>query len=416
MTQHRRLVLMFDGTWDEKDDWTNVARMAEAIDCVADNEVEEAQNSDVEPKPVQLVKYLEGVGTAWFGKLLGGSFGYGLSEIIEEGYLWLSNQYLPGDEIFVFGFSRGAYSARSLVSLVHRCGGVLTKKPGGKPRELSDPLLKAAYGLYRGYAETTDAANAAYDKKLKAFGAENCESVRVRMLGVWDTVGALGVPDSAFKSKNPLVAPILHILGSKSPLSRSHYQFHGQGLSCIVDEAYHALAIDEHREDFAPTLWDSRTPENKAVEQCWFVGSHCNVGGGCKNDDLWQLSYEWMQNNAIACGLRFKWLYTAGDQWSSWRTTPEDSYHKFVSGLYALTKTPFDRVVGANAAESLHASVKLRIENNPKYQPNGLAIIPSDPKKFRTEIPYVQLPVQICSCHKYNSTTVTDSATTKKDP
>lgn len=390
--------------------------MAEAIDCVADNKVEEAQTSDVEPKPVQLVKYLEGVGTAWFGKLLGGSFGYGLSEIIEEGFLWLSNQYIEGDEIYVFGFSRGAYSARSLVSLVHRCGGVLKRKSGGKHRTLSDPLLKEAYGLYRGYAETKDGINAAYNKKLQEFGAQHCDRVRVRMVGVWDTVGSLGIPDSAFKSKNPLIAPILHILGDKSPLSRSHYQFHDQGLPCIVDDAYQALAIDEHREDFSPTLWDSRKPQNKAVEQCWFVGSHCNVGGGDKNDDLWQLSYEWMQDRAISCGLRFKWCYRAGDKWSSWRTTPEDSYHKFMNGMYALTKPPIDRVIGANGAESLHASVKLRIENNPEYQPKGLAIIPCvDPhKKFKTEIPYIKLPVKICNCQEYNTTVITDPANEKK--
>lgn len=245
-TQHRRLVLMFDGTWNEKDDWTNVARMSEAIDCVPDDAADQAQNSEAEPKPVQLVKYLEGVGTAWFGKLLGGSFGYGLSEIIEEGFLWLSNQYQEGDEIFVFGFSRGAYSARSLVSLVHRCGGMLAKKEGGKAMKLSDPLLKEAYGLYRGYSETTEEANAAYDQKLKAFGAKHCQKVRVKMLGVWDTVGSLGVPASAFKSDNPLVAPILHFLGDASPLNRSFTCIHALASfshRCLLTLCYNATAL-----------------------------------------------------------------------------------------------------------------------------------------------------------------------------
>lgn len=162
-------------------------------------------------------------------------------------------------------------------------------------------------------------------------------------------------------------------------------------------------------------MWDTRKPENKIVEQCWFVGSHCNVGGGCKDDDLWQLAYEWMQDKAISCGLRFKMTYKAGDQWPCWRTAPEDSYRKFVNGIYALTKTPFDRNVGTTGAESLHPSVKLRIESNPKYQPKGLEIKSDDPvKKYRTEIPYVDLPVQTCSCQKYN-TPVTIPAAAKKD-
>lgn len=273
--------------------------------------------------------------------------------------------------------------------------------------------------MYRGYSQSNknnpadeEINAAAYDKKLKAFGAKNCRPVRVKMLGVWDTVGSLGVPDSAFVSKNPVVAPVLKLLGDDMPWSRKHFAFHSQGLPCIVDEAYHALAIDEHREDFAPTLWDSRTPENKIVEQCWFVGSHCNVGGGVGKgiggDDLWQLSYEWMQDKAMAAGLRYKWIYRAGDQWPSWRTKPQDSYHQMLQGLYSEVKKPYDRVIEGSMAASLHPSVMLRIENNPDYKPKGLELGPD--KKLVTEIPLIPLPDNVCSCKKYNNVETNGSA------
>lgn len=229
---------MFDGTWNEPDDWTNVARMAEAIDT-----------GPVEDGVEQEVKYFAGVGTNWFGKILGATMGFGLSEIIKEAYEWLSKIYNEGDEIFVFGFSRGAYSARSFVSLLHKCRGVL------KEGLASDSKVEEAYALYRNYKVNIN------DPKMKEFAANNTRHVRVKMLGVWDTVGALGVPASAFQSKT-IFKPIMHIL-SYTPINRNHYQFHSQGLPCIVDEAYHALAIDEHREDFAPTLWLNMKKQNK---------------------------------------------------------------------------------------------------------------------------------------------------------
>ena len=426
-TKYRRLVLMFDGTWNERHDLTNVARMFEAID-----DYKPAKGEEVDPdcEPLQLVKYLKGVGTNFWGSLLGGAFGYGLSDIILEGYRWLSNNYRFGDEIFVFGFSRGAYSARSLVSLVHRCGGVLMLKPGEPAREADDAVLRRAYQLYRGYVETADKpANAEYKKELGEFNAKYCQPVTVKMLGVWDTVGALGIPDSAFKLKSPLLKPLSAALGTYVPWSRKHYVFHGQGLPCIVENAYHALAIDEHREDFAPTLWDTRKPENQEVKQMWFIGAHCNVGGGATGDeddvdpdDLWQYSYIWMQNKAQKLGLRFCWTYgsgkvtkpksstkdlvsaTAGNIKNRRRvskTKPQDSYGMMLGGYYTWLHRPFQRkVVGTNA--SLHWSVKERIRRDKTYRPKSLQIPGSGPEiKCFTEIPDTLLPEEICSCKQY---------------
>lgn len=429
-TQFRRLVLMFDGTWNERHNLTNVARMFEAVD---DYKPDKDDEVDPDAEPLQLVRYLKGVGTNFFGSFLGGAFGYGLSDIIKEGYRWLSNNYRVGDEIFVFGFSRGAYSARSLVSLVHRCGGVLMLKTGEPEREINDAVLTKAYNLYRGHVENTDArANAAYEKQLKDFSDKYCQPVTIKMLGVWDTVGALGIPDSALKLKSPLLKPLFKTLDTIIPWSRKHYGFHSQGLPCIVENAYHALAIDEHREDFAPTLWDRRKPENKDVKQVWFVGSHCNVGGGAADDDedpddLWQYSYIWMQNKAAKLGLRFYWTYgpakVADSQKSAKnlsvklvpapsgnikdrkrisKTKPQDSYRQMLHGYYAMLNSPFDREVVGSKGASLHWSVKERIEQDKKYRPKSLQIPGSDPeRKCHTEIPVFPLPEEICSCKKF---------------
>jgi hypothetical protein len=411
--------------------------MFEAVDDYKPDKDEEV---DPDSEPLQLVRYLKGVGTSFFGSFLGGAFGYGLSDIIREGYRWLSNNYREGDEIFVFGFSRGAYSARSLVSLVHRCGGVLMLKPGEPEREIDDAVLTKAYSLYRGYVESKDGKNGAFEKQLREFSNKHCQPVRVKMLGVWDTVGALGIPDSVFKLTSGFLKPLSNALDNYVPWSRKHYGFHGQGLPCIVENAYHALAIDEHREDFAPTLWDKRKPENKEVKQVWFIGSHCNCGGGATGDDdedpddLWQYSYIWMQNKAEKLGLRFYWTYgqakvtekgklvsapsgTAKDRRRVSKTKPQDSYGQMIRGYYAYLHRPFDRQVVGTMGASLHWSVKERIEQDKKYRPKSLQIPGSGPEiKCRTEIPDIPLSEEICSCKKslYGETVVNNGHSTKK--
>ncbi|KAG0591134.1 hypothetical protein M758_1G149600 [Ceratodon purpureus] len=461
----RNLVLMFDGTWNVRGNWTNVARMFEAVDRVKEVPTEytrwKADNfhPDGEPKPrdgerVQLVKYITGVGTheTWrkVSSLAGAMWGYGLSQIMLEGYLWLSENYRTHDRIFVFGFSRGAFTARALVSLLHMCRGVLKLDP-----KMSDAakkkLLETAYDLYTKRNESKKDNDA-----LKQFGLDKCRRVRVKMVGVWDTVGALGVPDSLSNiTPTWYNAPIRWGLSAMMTQiqKRNYYRFFNQGLPCIVDEAYHALAIDEHRVDFLPSLWNKRKqlkphdddealgivlPKEQIVEQCWFVGSHCNVGGGVDNDldpeDLWQLSYEWMQQKAENAGLRFKWHYNSnGNRWR-WLREVENSFELMGNGFYKNTHTRVDRAIireklsmAGGKAESLHWSVKLRMENDPKYRPPALeshpkefgyrfqhplkaidgadfvpALVEDDQgKKYHTEIPFEPMEeIEYCSCRE----------------
>jgi uncharacterized protein (DUF2235 family) len=350
-TSYRRLVVLLDGTWQELKNRTNVALLNENIDVGKSGDGVE-----------QIVKYFQGVGTAMCDKLLGGAFGYGLSKSIKDSYLWLSQTYQPGDEVFVFGFSRGAYSARSLVGLMHKCGGVVNQ-----PTQV---LIDEAYDLYQD-------ANSDATK----FVAEHCQKARVRMIGVWETVGSLGVPVSGL----PLALPG----------TRDYYRFHDTQLSCIVDEAYHALGIDEYREDFQPTLWDATTEKNKAVEQCWFIGDHGNVGGGDPNLPLWKLPYVWMQDKAIAAGLRMKTMTADAE----WRLAPSDSFSKFMYGIYRIYKLNqrYIRKLGVNVEEVLHPSVLKRVQNFPQYRPKPFTNAGVPDKT--TEIPRRHV-VKPCSCCK----------------
>lgn len=320
-------MVLLDGTWQQLANRTNVARLSENI----------AQGKDGDGVE-QIVKYFSGVGTSMFGRILGGAFGYGLSETIKDSFLWLSQTYQPGDEVFVFGYSRGAYSARSLVGLMHKIGGVV-KQP-------TEALVNEAYDLYR-------------DAKSDAtkFRAEHCQPARVKMIGVWETVGSLGVPVSGL----PLVLPG----------TRDYYRFHDTNLSCIVDEAYQALAIDEYRADFEPTLWDATTEKNTAVEQCWFIGDHGNVGGGDAKVTLWKLPYVWMQEKAIAASLRMKTTLTEDEEW---RQAPSDSFDTFLLGLYKIYKLGqrYIRALGKQVEEVLHPSVLKRVQDYSEYRPKPL--------------------------------------------
>jgi len=177
------------------------------------------------------------------------------------------------------------------------------------------------------------------------------------MIGVWETVGSLGIPVSGL----PFVLPG----------TRDYYRFHDTNLSCIVDEAYQALAIDEYRADFEPTFWDATTVKNKKVEQCWFIGDHGNIGGGDPKLTLWKLPYVWMQDKAIAAGLRFRTISKEEEEW--WQA-PSDSFDSFFYGLYKIYRLGVRniRVLGKQVEEVLHLSALKRVDNYSEYRPKPL--------------------------------------------
>ena len=251
----RRLALFFDGTWNRRSSETNVSRLYELaasqrkfrklLGRKIREEVQEGQ-----PKVQQLTYYHQGVGVKWGEKVWGGAFGYGLSRNIKDGYLWLSQFYQPGDEIFICGFSRGAYTARSLIGLIRK---------RGIPRTPNEALIKEAYQIYREKKWHPDGREAVAFKYTFSY-----TDTPIKFIGVWDTVGALGIPAHGIW------------------FGKEYYSWHDTDLSKMVQNAYHAVAMDEHRPDFAATMWSKAKKPKKGqrVEQRWFPGSHADVGAG----------------------------------------------------------------------------------------------------------------------------------------
>ncbi|HZY34143.1 MAG TPA: DUF2235 domain-containing protein [Rhodanobacter sp.] len=349
----RKLVLLFDGTWNKPESNTNVERLRQLI-----------APHDADGN-LQLVNYIPGVGVKrGITHLLGGAFGYGLSDNVIDGYRWLCETWQPGDRLYLFGFSRGAYSARSLGGLIRKCG--LLRR--GADDSVAKADVSAAYDFYRDTRSKPD------DPIGVEFRASHSIEVDIHFIGVWDTVGSLGIPDTA----------------SWFPYARSRYRFHDTELSKIVKYAYQALALDEHRADFAPTVWTrnpftlkpgetltSKKLEQIEIEQRWFIGSHSDVGGGndCdgagrKPDPLPDLALAWLQRKAIDAGMACsKLLVPAVDADSG---VPRNSYAEFMSGLYKEFKSPIDRLLGTGVNEKVDDSVWQRWLADASYRSPSL--------------------------------------------
>jgi hypothetical protein len=269
----KRIILLLDGTWNDADVGlfdTNIVRLREIIARALDSSSKIAQHETpaLGDSPAKLVSgrtfqgqtehlvfYERGVGTGPFlDRIKGGSFGEGLSGNIRRAYKFLSFFYEPGDEVFVFGFSRGAYTARSLVGYIGAAG--LLKRESCTP-----DLEHKAWSYYR--TDPNDRMPGIWTELAPV--VNDRDAFRVECLGVFDTVGALGVPLPEFYR-----------------LNRQSYEFHNVELSSTTKVNLHALAIDEHRQPFSPTVW--RKPKFKSfatvTEQVWFAGSHADVGGG----------------------------------------------------------------------------------------------------------------------------------------
>lgn len=260
----RRLVVCADGTWNQpnEDDHgvpapTNVVKLQQAIKSIDAHGVS------------QIVFYHKGVGTGdLLDKVAGGAFGEGLDRNIKDCYRFLVNNYTPGDEVYLFGFSRGAYEARSLAGLI-RNSGMLQQSHAG--------MIDEAFSLYRDRDPSKDPNSNSAQAFRQAFSRE----IDIQCVGVWDTVGALGVP-----------------LGLFSRLNHSRFAFHDTALSSHTKCAFHALAIDEKRKPFEPTLWVQQKKDHDNdvnwLEQAWFAGVHSNVGGGYAQAGLSDIAFTWM--------------------------------------------------------------------------------------------------------------------------
>lgn len=224
----------------------------------------------------QIVYYDPGLGTHDTGPL-GMVSGFGISKNIKDCYRFLFEHYESGDRIYLIGFSRGAATVRSLSSLVHYFGILPKSRPD---------LIDEAYSIYKITNEERRKAQAeAFIKKHHTMW------VRINFLGCFDTVSALGVP---FKSLSAILDRI--------PLFR--HKFHNFKLSESVENAYHALAVDDKRKTFHPVLWDPEVKDYQKIEQVWFPGMHTDVGGGYKKHELSDIPLNWLCRKAVSHGLR----------------------------------------------------------------------------------------------------------------
>ncbi|GAC1576042.1 MAG: hypothetical protein NVS3B5_07380 [Sphingomicrobium sp.] len=348
----KRIAIFLDGTWNTTDNNTNVWRLRSLCDPGASS---------------QVVYYRKGVGTSFGEKVRGGVLGYGIDNEIIDAYTWLAQCFESGDELFIFGFSRGAYTARSLSGLIAKCGII---QPGA-------PLsIAQLYARYRRRVDRT------IDELLHGDPADleerwiikYCDPAKIKMVGVWDTVGSLGSPIGSMKRK----------VGK--------YVFLDTHLRLKNQFAFQALAIDEHRKSFQPTLW-TRTIDNvpaadtpparplSHIEQRWFVGAHANVGGGYPSDILAQPPLEWLMTKASALGLQFRSTFVAD------RLSPSapiaDSFADFGWGMARFLSARFYRPIGIDSVkgtirtterinETLDGSVFDRWRGNPDYRPPNL--------------------------------------------
>jgi uncharacterized protein (DUF2235 family) len=405
----KRLAIFCDGTWSDLGlaQRTNVARLAKCV-------------SDVDAKGVQqVVWYDTGVGTSqgvsklvdWLTGLEGGAFGQGLDGKVEEAYRFLALNHEAGDEVYVFGFSRGAYTARSLCGLIRKCGIVR--------RECLD-MVPAAMKLYRNKAHPADVSGfrdqygqRTADGRPLATGWEDLPDVDERQarwdarhgpsstrstrggdiyklmyLGVWDTVGALGIP-----GRFPLAAWV-----------NRRYRFHDTDASSLITHLRHAVAVDEDRASFEVTPvsniealnrdWGRATgkavddpaakgfvayPE-RPYQQRWFPGDHGAVGGGNPEPGLSSGALLWIAEGAQLAGLELRRvggneLYEAAKLYTplaDWRVGKDGRKRsKWAFDMIGLAAGYRDRL-GPLAEEELHEGTVRRLEARPEWRPAPL--------------------------------------------
>ncbi len=340
----KKLIVCADGTWNTENNRdeglpcpTNVTRLRRALLPTDSAGVS------------QVVHYEPGVGTEFGIRVRGGALGRGIFDNVVDGYEFLMDNYEPGDRIYLFGFSRGAFTVRSLAGLI-RNSGILKRG--------HESFQDKAVELYRDHEPAT-APDGPVSLNFRGYHSHEPE---IEFIGVWDTVGALGVPflDGQFRILKGL-----------------DWRFHDVTLSRIVKNAFHALAIHEHRTEFGPTLWEQKpgAPAGQRVEQVWFTGVHCDIGGGYAQAGLSDLALAWMVEKAeIHGGLEF-------DR-GTLNLKPDllaDSHDSFGTFYKALSLVKGDgkgtlrqfKSNPASASEELHPSVveRFRKAPNDKWPP-----------------------------------------------
>lgn len=328
----KRIVICADGTWNrpeknlQEDFPTNVLRLARAIKPIGADQIP------------QQVFYDWGVGS-YYDPVIGGATGKGLHKNIMDDYRYIVQNYSPGDELYLFGFSRGSYTIRCLCGLINNCG--IIKRPDAS-------LIQKAFNHYK----NNGTAYAPEGKESINFRNEHSHASReITFVGVWDTVGAMGIPIS-----------FLGLFDDKD-------EFYDTKIGKNVRVARHALAIDEHRSDFEPTIWIPR--DNMDLQQVWFAGAHGDIGGSYKPDKNGSLlsdnALSWMIKEARKSGLTIE-----SHLEQSINKTPLSTLHNSRRSFYRIKKTYYRPIENGEDSLLIHTSVKVRWDQDTKYRPKNL--------------------------------------------
>ncbi|WP_353930840.1 DUF2235 domain-containing protein [Okeanomitos corallinicola TIOX110] len=350
----KRLVLVCDGTWQKAtvNCPTNVMKMAQSIRPFDDDNIS------------QIVYYSDGIGTDYLiseptntslnidivqlsSKYLGGSFGWGIDNRILEAYQFLCLNYQKGDQIYLFGFSRGAYTVRSLAGLIY-CSGLLKKEFINK--------ITDAYNLYRDpEKKPQDEQCIEFRNNYGTVDYKNRETVPIKVLGCWDTVGSLGFPN------------LIEDVGLDKLLNKK-YGFHDRRINRDIENAFHAVAIDEKRLAFDVTRMElPNNGSNVNIEQVWFPGNHGCVGGGTQ------------ETQGLAnCALL--WMIRRVESLTNSLSLDQDYISKIIpdhSIYFDNTPRSFFFILDQNFRiiddfSNLHHSVKKRWCDDQDYRPQNL--------------------------------------------
>ncbi len=324
----KRIVICADGTWNkpeedlQKDYPTNVLKFSRAIKPLDETGI------------VQTVFYDWGIGS-YHSSAAGGALGKGLDKNIKDCYRFIVHNYDVGDELFFFGFSRGAYTVRSLSGMINNCS--ILKKENAN-------LINSAFELYKNskfYVSHPLSVKFRQDNSVS-------EKTPIKFVGVWDTVGSMGLPTSIFgfiKPKN---------------------LFYDSKIGSIIQVARHALSIDEVRKDFEPTIWVQDNENRVDLKQVWFAGVHSDVGGGYKPDGngrtLAEIPMLWMKKEAELQNLKFQPHIDVSIDPLTAKHNEQKKFYKLL-GKHVRDILPHTPI---------HISVKERYEKDPKYRPENL--------------------------------------------
>jgi uncharacterized protein (DUF2235 family) len=291
----KNIIICADGTgnYNVKGRGTNVFKLYEAVD-------RNGHRSDPQ-LPQQVAIYHDGVGTEvykWL-RIASGATGWGLSRNVKQLYAELARVYEPGDRVYLFGFSRGAFTVRTLAGLITTCGILNLDKY--RTNSVFGKGIRKSYDAYRRKYQTWLARRLHGTKVVESAALRETFSVDIpgftdpsrpviQFIGVWDTVDAVGLP---FR-----LADIINQVFWR-------FKFPDTRLSPHVAHACQALSLDEARQSFAPVLWQEGPGDSTRIEQVWFAGVHSNVGGGYPRQGMSLVALDWMMQRAETHGVRF---------------------------------------------------------------------------------------------------------------